>query len=219
MLAVAVMLSSHLLRRHRPRHGGLLHRQNTRSKGLVPLDRKGWITGAGPFPNPLRSKGARPMASPAGNPCENPSCRPGPATQGGGCREAGPSLESRTRSSVPCRVPNMQGSARSTSSATWERMGRPDAVFVKQRCRKSNANWITAVTMSRHQVSRQGDRPHQSREPNRLNPISPPNRLGIRPRRRASSRPRHALRHPANLAVTRLYPPCKQSSNHAQPSP
>jgi hypothetical protein len=43
-------------------------------QGACPLGRERLDHG-GPFPNPLRSKGARPLASPAGNPCENPPCR------------------------------------------------------------------------------------------------------------------------------------------------
>jgi len=40
------------------KHGGFLHGQLTRTKGLVPLDGKGWITG-GLFPKPVAIQGRK----------------------------------------------------------------------------------------------------------------------------------------------------------------
>ncbi len=62
------------------KHGGFSHGQNTRAKGLVPLDGKGWITGA--VPKPVAIHGRKAHGVPAGNPCENPAgCPVGFASQ------------------------------------------------------------------------------------------------------------------------------------------
>jgi hypothetical protein len=48
--------------RNIPSHGGFHDGQNTRAKGLVPLDGKGWITGGGTVPKP-RAWNTLPMSN------------------------------------------------------------------------------------------------------------------------------------------------------------